>query len=133
MIFENPDIVDARVEYSTYLKRELDDEILPHWPQWEEAVQALSAISTLTFERADFEREYEVKRSASNAVSATDALAFLYRFSVIGYEKRSGYGGTSWVFQYSDPQAGWDAAANRFKVHLGLKEYAKLSETRQAA
>ena len=133
LVFENPDIVDARVEYSTYLKRELDDEILPHWPHWEEALQALSAISTVTFERVDFEREYERKRSPQSSISATEALALLYKFSVIGYEKRSGYGGSSWVFQYADPQAGWDAAAIRFKVHPGLKEYAKLSETRQAS
>lgn len=132
LVFENPDIVDARAEYSTYLKRELDDEILPHWPKWDEALQALSAISTVTFERSDFEREYESKRSSANLISADEALALLYKFSVVGYEKRSGYGGSSWVFQYSDPQAGWDAAAIRFKVHPGLKEYAKLSETRQA-
>jgi hypothetical protein len=131
LVFENPDIVDARVEYSTYLKRELDDEILPHWQQWDEALQALSAISTVTFERTDFEREYENKRSTANPINADEALALLYKFSVVGYEKRSGYGGSSWVFQYSDPQAGWDAAAIRFKVHPGLKEYAKLSETRQ--
>lgn len=133
IVFENPDIVNARDEYSLYLKRELDDEILPHWPYWGEALQAFSAISTITFEKQDFLKEYTSKRSPGNSVSADEALSFLYRFSVIGYEKRSGYGGSSWVFQYSDPQAGWDAAATRFKVHLGLKEYAKLSELRQQA
>jgi hypothetical protein len=55
----------------------------------------------------------------------------LYRFSVVGYDRRSGYGGSSWAFQYTDPQAGWDAGASRFKVHLGLKEYAKLREARE--
>jgi hypothetical protein len=45
---------------------------------------------------------------------------------------RSGYGGSSWAFQFIDPQAGWDAAASKFKVHLGLKEYAKLRETRES-
>ncbi|WP_157798555.1 P-loop ATPase, Sll1717 family [Dyella ginsengisoli] len=131
LVFENHDIVNAREEYSAYLKRELDDEILPHWSQWGEALQAFSAISTVTFDKADFEREYSSKRSSKNMVASEDALGLLFRFSVIGYEKRSGYGGSSWVFQYSDPQAGWDAAAIKFKVHPGLKEYAKLSETRQ--
>lgn len=133
LVFENPDIVDAREEYSSYLKRELDDEILPHWARWGEALQAFSSISTITFERADFEREYGNKRSSGNQVSASEALPLLFKFSVVGYEKRSGYGGSSWVFQYSDSQAGWDATATRFKVHPGLKEYAKLSETRQSA
>lgn len=131
LLFENADIVGARDEYSTYLKRELDDEILPHWPQWEEALQACSAISTLTFNRDDFIREYANKRSPKNSLDASEALAQLFRFSVIGYARRSGYGGSSWVFQYTSPEAGWDNAASSFKVHIGLKEYAKLSETRR--
>lgn len=131
LLFENEDIVGARDEYSTYLKRELDDEILPHWRQWEEALQACSAISTLTFNREDFVREYSNKRSKDNDLDASEALAHLFRFSVIGYARRSGYGGSSWVFQYTSPEAGWDNAASSFKVHIGLKEYAKLSETRR--
>lgn len=126
----NKDIVDSREEYSVYLKNELDDEIRPHWAQWEEALRAVSGLSTITFERDDFEKEYDSRKSKENPVSADEALALLYRFSVIGYEKRSGYGGTSWAFQYTDPEAGWDNKASRFKVHLGLKEYAKLRETR---
>ncbi|MFN3879430.1 MAG: P-loop ATPase, Sll1717 family [Brevundimonas sp.] len=128
--FTNPDIVNSRDEYSRYLKQELDDEIGSHWPEWEEALRALSAISTITFERAEFEKEYGSRKSSKNLVDAEEALALLYRFSVIGYDRRSGYGGSSWAFQYTDPEAGWDSAASRFKVHLGLKEYAKLRETR---
>lgn len=129
--FTNPDIVSSRDEYSSYLKRELDDEIGPHWPEWDEALQACSALTTLTFERGDFVREYEKRKSPQNKISPEEALQMLYRFSVLGYDRRSGYGGSSWSFQYIDPNAGWDNAANRFKVHLGLKEYAKLSETRR--
>jgi hypothetical protein len=128
---KNIDIVNSREEYSSYLKAELDDEIGTHWPQWDEALKACSAISTLTFEREDFASEYERRRSTDNPVTTDRALSLLYRFSVIGYERRSGYGGTSWAFQYTDPEAGWNNSATRFKVHLGLKEYAKLRETRQ--
>lgn len=130
-IIRNPDIVNSRSAYSAYLKAELDDEIHPHWEHWEEALQACSAISTITFERSDFEREYNIRKSANNEVSSDDALRLLHRFSVIGYERRSGYGGTSWSFQYIDPESGWDNASSRFKVHLGLKEYARLREDRQ--
>lgn len=130
-VFINEDIVNARDEYSAYLKQELDDEILPHWPHWEEALQACSAISTITFDRAEFSEKYIQRMSKENTVGPDEALAFLFRFSVIGYERRSGYGGTSWAFQYTDPEAGYDNNASRFKVHLGLKEYAKLRETRQ--
>lgn len=130
LILSNEDIVAAREVYSAYLKKELDDEVLPHWSAWEDALQACSAISTLTFEKSDFSREYSARRSKGNDVSVDDALEKLYSFSVIGYERRSGYGGSSWAFHYSDPQAGWDRSSTRFKVHLGLKEYAKLREER---
>lgn len=129
-LFTNKDIVNCREEYSSYLKKELDDEIPQHWQYWEEALQACSAISTLTFEREEFQKAYEARRSKDNVMTADEALRQLYRFSVIGYDKRSGYGGSSWAFQYTDPEAGWNTTANRFKVHLGLKEYAKLRETR---
>ena len=131
LILTNPDIVNSREPYSAYLKEELDDEILPHWARWEQALQACSAISTITFERDDFIREYANRRTQDNDVEPDEALELLYRFSVIGYARRSGYGGSSWAFQYTDPQAGWDNGATRFKVHLGLKEYAKLREERQ--
>jgi len=128
LVLNNQDIINARESYSAYLKAELDDEIMAHWPQWEEALQACSAISTLTFQRDQFEEEYGRRRSTANAMTADEALETLFRFSVIGYERRSGYGGSSWAFQYTHPEAGWDNRATRFKVHLGLKEFAKLRE-----
>lgn len=129
-IFQNEDIVSARDAYSTYLKNELDDEILPHWAQWEEALQALSDVGTITFNRDQFEENYTKRRTKFNLVETDLALELLYRFSVIGYERRSGYGGSSWAFQYTDPGAGYDRNASRFKIHPGLKEYAKLREDR---
>jgi hypothetical protein len=128
LVITNPDVVNAREQYSNYLKSELDDEIMAHWPQWEEALQACSGISTMTFERGEFEKQYEQRRSSANKLGCDEALEHLYRFSVIGYERRSGYGGSSWAFQYTNPEAGWDNRATRFKVHLGLKEFAKLRE-----
>ncbi|HEX6791684.1 MAG TPA: hypothetical protein VF247_10275 [Candidatus Krumholzibacteria bacterium] len=128
LLLNNQDVINARESYSAYLKAELDDEIMAHWPQWDEALQACSAISTLTFAREQFEEEYERRRSKGNPVAADEALETLFRFSVIGYERRSGYGGSSWAFQYTHPEAGWDNRATRFKVHLGLKEFAKLRE-----
>ena len=128
LVIGNQDLINARESYSSYLKAELDDEIMAHWPQWEEALQACSAISTMTFQRDQFAEEYDRRRSDANTVGADDALETLFRFSVIGYERRSGYGGSSWAFQYTNPEAGWDSRAARFKVHLGLKEFAKLRE-----
>lgn len=129
--FSNRDIVTSRESYSSYLKEELDDEVLPHWPKWEQALQACSAIRSVTFNKDDFKREYNARKTAVNSVTADEALELMYRFSIIGYSTRSGYGGSSWTFQYIDPQAGWDNGASQFKVHLGLKEYAKLREERK--
>lgn len=131
LVFSNEDLVAAREQYSSYLKSELDDEVLPHWSRWEEALQACSGISTITFDREQFVADYSSRKSADNAMSEAEALRLLYKFSVIGYERRSGYGGSSWVFQYTDPEVGWDSSASRFKVHPGLKEYAKLREERR--
>nr|WP_313011665.1 hypothetical protein [Brucella intermedia] len=129
----NRDIVNSRSAYSLYLKNELDDEVGPHWPHWIEALQTCSNISTVTFERQQFIEEYNKRQSKNNDVEAASALELMYRFSVIGYETRSGYGGSAWSFRYSDPDSGWDNSANRFKVHPGLKEYAKLRESRAVA
>lgn len=130
LVFSNKDITEARDPYSRYLKEELDDEIVPHWSEWGDALKAFSTISTITFTRDEFDRVYAGCRSANNAVSADAALEAMYRFSIIGYETRSGYGGSGWTFHYTEPTAGWDSTASRFKVHPGLKEYARLKEER---
>ena len=129
-IFENSDIQAAREPYSRYLKQELDDEITPHWDEWEEALQACSELSTITFTRDAFAEAYERRRSKSNKIEADEALESLYGFSVVGYRRGIGGGGSGWVFQYTDPNAGWDNGASRLKIHLGLKEFAKLREER---
>lgn len=128
--FSNKDIQNARQDYSTYLKTELDDEIKAHWPQWGEALQVFSAISRMTFSRQQFEDAYESRRTKSNKLDAGAALETLYKYSVVGYRKGQGYGGSGWVFQYLEPQAGWDGGASLLKVHDGLKEYARLREER---
>ncbi len=130
LIITNKDITHARTSYSLFLKNELDDEIGPHWSTWDEALTTCSAISTITFQRHQFVDEYNKRKSKENNVSADDALNYLYQYSVIGYESRSGYGGSSWIFNYLNPESGWDSNATRFKVHAGLKEYAKLREER---
>lgn len=129
-IFDNDDIQSAREPYSRYLKQELDDEIGPHWERWSEALQACSELATITFSRDDFHRAYKKRRSNKNLYDADEALEMLYDFSVIGYRRGIGSGGSGWVFQYTDPDAGWDNGASKLKVHLGLKEFAKLREER---
>lgn len=128
--FSNEDISQARIPYSRYLKQELEDEIGPHWHRWPEALQSCSEIATMTFQKEQFAEAYDRRRSNDNPKGAEDALEALYGFSVIGYRRSKSGGGSSWVFQYGDPDAGWDSAATRLKVHAGLKEIAKLREER---
>ncbi len=128
-VITNPDIVLARNGYSLYLKNELNDEVTPHWAKWVEALNALSATERVTFTIKDFTEAYTAKKSPDN-VAADEALERLFQFSVIGYDTRSGYGGSSWVFKYMSPQSTWDSGASRCKVHLGLKEYCRLKEER---
>lgn len=130
--FDNGDIIAAREPYSRYLKQELDDEIVPHWKDWAETIQSFSELSTITFTKGEFERTWS-KRRASKQKHADEALEILYQFSVIGYRRGIGSGGSGWTFQYTDPDAGWDNAATKFKVHPGLKEFAKLREERLQA
>jgi hypothetical protein len=128
--FDNDDIQQAREPYSRYLKQELDDEIGPHWESWTDALRVFSELVTITFAKSDFQAAYEQRKSKSNVYDADEALEKLYQFSVIGYRRGIGKGGSGWVFQYTDPQAGWDNGTTRLKVHPGLKEFAKLREER---
>lgn len=129
-LFDNEDIQQARESYSRYLKQELDDELGPHWDKWSEALQACSEIATITLSRDAFLKAYAKRKTKKNNVDGEDALELLYQFSIIGYRRGIGRGGSGWVFQYSDPHAGWDNGASLLKVHLGLKEFAKLREER---
>ncbi|MEB0137387.1 hypothetical protein QN362_18820 [Actimicrobium sp. CCC2.4] len=132
LIIENRDTVEAREKYSSYLKKELEDEIGPHWLHWTDALKALSKLAQVTFKLEHFKTAYEQLKSSENLVDADDALKKLYEFSVIGYERRSGYGGSSWIFHYTHPDSGWDSNSTGFKVHAGLKEVAKLQEKRRS-
>lgn len=128
--FSNEDINGCRDLYSEYLKEELDDEITPHWKEWAEALRACSKTQTITFSKSDFLKSYKAMKTKDNPYDAEQALEQLYRFSVVGYLRPSSGGGSSWSFRYTDSSSGWDGTATRLKVHLGLKEYAKLKEER---
>jgi hypothetical protein len=128
--FTNKDIAEARPEYSDYLKRELDDEIKAHWPQWGDALAALTALQTITFTSEAFAKAYESQRSDAASPDAKQALASLFDYSVIGYNTRSGYGGSAWIYRYESPNMRWDPGVNLYKVHYGLKEYCRLKEER---
>lgn len=130
LVFINDDFNACREEYSEYLKDELSDEIDPHWPNWTDGLRACSRTKTITFQKEEFLKNYLQIRAPGNPLDGNAALEQLYRFSIVGYLRPSGGGGSSWSFRYSDESAGWDATASRLKVHIGLKEHAQLKEER---
>lgn len=130
LLFINEDFNSCREKYSEYLKDELDDEIKPHWDEWADGLRACSRTQTITFQKEDFLKNYKALKSKTNPYDGEAALEQLYRFSVVGYLRPSGGGGSSWSFRYSDENAGWDGTASRLKVHIGLKEHAQLKEER---
>lgn len=128
-VFVSADISQARTRYSDYLKAELDDEIRPHWQNWDEGLQACSEIAKITFTKDQFSAAYS-SRKASKEVDVDEALKQLFRFSVIGYRQPGALGGSRWLYNYEERGTGWDNGASTFQVHLGLKEHAKLREGR---
>jgi len=130
LVFINDDFNTCRQEYSEYLKDELADEIDPHWPDWRDGLRACSKTETITFQKDEFLKNYKKIKAAKNPLDGDAALEQLYRFSIVGYLRPSGGGGSSWSFRYSDENAGWDVTASRLKVHIGLKEHAQLKEER---
>jgi GTPase SAR1 family protein len=131
-LISNEDISKARPDYSTYFKEELDDEIKAHWPEWEEAVNALRDIGYVTFTKSQFEEAYDRIKSKKNKISdAPEALKKLFEYSVVSYLRPRSGGGSDWVWRYKNRTSTYDARAERFKVHPGLTEFANLREERK--
>ena len=128
----NADMVAARPRYSSYFKGEVEDEIRAHWPEWEEALQAIGDIGYLTFEREDFIERYNKRVSKGNTVKdGARALEMFFNYSIIAYLRPRPRGGTDWIWKYKQPDQNFDANAERFKVHTGLQDYANLRSERR--
>lgn len=120
--FDNPSIIAARPSYSTYLLRELDDEIAKHVPEYREYLEVLKRVGSVQFAPRRFEEEWVLRGEPGNK-PWEKASEELYEFSVIGYLKSGGGGGGSkYVWRYLDSEARFDPAAETFRVHAGFKE-----------
>jgi hypothetical protein len=131
-LISNGDVTAARPDYSTYFKGELDDEMLPHWGDWDVSMTSIASLAKLGFSYAEFEASYDI-RITDDMPDARAVLARLFAFSVIGYRQIVSGGGSRWVYRHLEPNAQFDPRATLFKVHLGLKEYYRLREERAAS
>ncbi len=120
---DNIDIHSACHEYSEYSLREIDDEVHKHFPEYEKFLDVLRVVGTWQFEKSTFELALSQIYSKSDK-TPLEALEELYDFSFMGFYKSdgSGYGGSEYVFRYSDSRTSFSHASTRFRIHPGLIE-----------
>ena len=120
---DNADIHNARVEYSEYFLREIDDEVYRHFPEYERYLDVLRAIGKWQFDRSEFDVAYASHTPDEN-VGPLEALDKLYDFSFVGFYRAGGrgYGGSEYMFKYREGKMRFDPTAVRFRVHPGLIE-----------
>lgn len=120
---DNVDIHNARIEFSEYFLREIDDEVHKHMPDYERHLDVLRALGKWQFEREEFDRTYREQYPGSPLTPA-DALEKLYEFSFIGFYRAGGrgFGGSEYMFKYREPRTRFDQTSTRYRIHPGLIE-----------
>ncbi len=120
---DNVDVHNARVEFSEYFLREIDDEVHKHMPDYEKHLDLLRALGKWQFERGEFDETYKLWYPTA-ALSPTDALERLYEFSFIGFYRAGGrgFGGSEYMFKYREPRTRFDPTSARYRIHPGLIE-----------
>jgi hypothetical protein len=120
---DNVDIHNARVEFSEYFLREIDDEIHKHMPGYEGYLEVLRALGKWQFDREEFESAFS-KQFGNLPVFPAEALQSLYEFSIIGFYRAGGrgFGGSEYMFKYRESRTRFDSTATRYRVHPGLIE-----------
>jgi hypothetical protein len=120
---DNVDIHEARIEFSEYFLREIDDEVRKHMPDYETHLDVLRALGKWQFERPEFDQTYKVQYPEA-VLSPSDVLEKLYEFSFIGFYRAGGrgFGGSEYMFKYREPRTRFDPTSTRFRSHPGLIE-----------
>jgi hypothetical protein len=120
---DNTDVHNARVEFSEYFLRELDDEVHKHVPEYERYLDILRVIGTWQFDRTEFESVYAAQHQNA-ATQAVAVLETLYNFSIIGFYRAGGrgFGGSEYIFKYREDRVRFDPTSDRFRTHPGLIE-----------
>jgi hypothetical protein len=120
---DNVDVHNARIEFSEYFLREIDDEVHKHMPDYEKYLDVLRALGKWQFERDEFETKYNEQCPAPASTSA-DVLERLFEFSFIGFYRAGGrgFGGSEYMFKYREPRTRFDPTSTRYRIHPGLIE-----------
>lgn len=125
----NEDIHGIRKEYSIYLFRELEDEVLAKYPNFPKYMNILRDIHDNTFSRAAFITSHEKIKSAYTLdETETMVLERLFEFGIIGFLKSGGGGGGSeYCYCYDVAKQSFNPKAETFKTHYGFKEYLEMA------
>lgn len=120
---DNVDVHNARIDYSEYLLREIDDEVHKHLPDYEKHLNVLRALGKWQFDRGEYEEAFK-RHYEESVITSGEALENLYEFSFVGYYRAGGrgFGGSEYIFKYREPRTRFDNTATRFRVHPGLIE-----------
>ena len=105
---DNVDVHNARIEFSEYLIREIDDEVHTHMPNYEDQLNVLRALGKWQFDSTEFEASYKARQDLTGGSPANDILEKLYDFSFIGFYRAGGrgFGGSEYMFKYREPRTG---------------------------
>jgi hypothetical protein len=129
----NNDVTASRRVYSKYFLNELDDEIAPVESDWKDFLEVLRRIGAMRFTGDAFKKAYSAtKKRVEFSLSEDEMLSFLYRYSMIGFERAVGGAGLVEHFRYQDEAVRFNPEARGFLVHRGLKEALELREAGEA-
>ena len=108
------------MEYSTYLIKELDDEIHKHLPHYSDLTEVLRNIGVWQFTYEEFETVFNALLASEKSAGAKVALQELYDFSIIGFYRVGGrgYGGSEYIFKYNSPPCAWTLRLRAFGFTL---------------
>ena len=120
---DNIDVHNARLEYSEYFLREIDDEVHKHLPDYEKYLNVLRALGKWQFEKKEFDEAFSLNYPTSQLTSP-EALEKLFDFSFIGFYRAGGrgFGGSEYAFRYREQRTRFDQTSSRYRIHPGLIE-----------
>jgi hypothetical protein len=115
---DNSDLHLARVGFSDYFLRELDDEVHKHVPEYEQYLNTLRHLGKWQFDRKDFDDAYAIVCSG-NTTASSSVLEILYNFSILGFYRAGGrgFGGSEYIFKYREDRIRFDPTSDRYRAH----------------
>jgi len=100
---------------------------------WKDYLEVLRRIGAMRFTGDAFRKAYAAtKKRVEFTLSEEEMLAFLYRYSIVGFERAVGGAGLVEHFRYQDEAVRFNPEARGFLVHRGLKEALELREAGEA-